>query len=85
MQEQKFQAPKHIPLLTSTVSAIAMPLQGAAPPARRGVKNSPPLLGPLNLGSPYPALQPVHRPELGVNLGLDYCHSLLISTGPTWV
>ena len=28
---------------------------------------------------------PVHWPGLGVDLGLNYCHPLLTTTGPDWV
>ena len=28
---------------------------------------------------------PVHWPDLGVDLGLNYCHPLLTTTGPKWV
>ena len=28
---------------------------------------------------------PFHLPELGVDLGLNYCHPLLTTTGPHWV
>ena len=52
------------------------------------------LLGAINLKSIMSTIPPVslslftfpvHWPELGVDLGLNYCHPLLTTTGPNWV